>query len=949
MRTVTANFSGGQTFVATESLWQYDYGFVLVLQGLELPTYYEVHFSHTFTQLADVNIGDANGVAIDDKFLRKDGYLFAWVYLHDEVTDGYTKYQVKIPIAKRAKPPEDPPTHEQQEALAQAITALNEQTGRAEGAADRAEQAEVNAKASEDAAALSEQNASGSAEAAASSERNAAQFELDAAASAATAMDKASDAAQAANAAIAAANTAEGAAGSVIEDARRAETAATHAEQYSDAAQIAKEGAVASEQAAQRHKNDAVDAKEAAQSAASTATQKAQAAEDYAGIASQKAEVATDKALEATLSATDASGSASNAAVSETQAEISATAAGNAETEAKTARDLAQGYATDANESKLAAVAAQGYAETAQGKAETAQGKAEDAQAAAETAQGLAETAQDAAEDAALESEGYAKGTQDGTAVESGSPYYQANAKYYKEQAAESAAAAAASAASLTVDSELSDTSTNPVQNKVIDAEIVYIKDHLLDMYPTDEASGTIASFPDGANNVPLKSCVVNLSPVQDLHGQDSPYPAGGGPNLLPFEDVFTEGWTNTVNGITATYSKGYMRITGTNTSSDWTNIVYFRIAWYNNPFEFGAGDYAMPNYLTIVCTVDGVTKNNGNPFTANESVSVQGFYIAVQGGLTVDWNVPLVFARASTRPTTYSPYENICPISGHTGVEANVAGHNVWDEEWEVGTINDSTGADKTGSNVRSKNYIPVVPDTTYYFYAGTGTAVRLFYYGVDKSFLGYTDTGSVTFTTPSTAYYCRFRTFNIYGNTYNHDISINYPSTDTEYEPYNGNSYSVTWPDEVFGGSAEVVEGEGHNTKEFFERPLSDAFLVLEYTNTKRYRYQNIFTNPVIKAGAISNFAPHYYNADDFVHFYVDGRNCDVFVPKDTELSVIIQVCAETTTPSDFTITPTPVSTLEGDNNIWSNGDSVEVEYCADTKLYIDKKLAALVAALS
>ena len=135
MRTITASFSSGQTFVTTESLWQFDYGFILVLEGLELPAYYEVHFSHTFTQLADVNIGDANGVAIDDKFLRHDGYLYAWVYLHDEVTDGYTKYQVKIPIAKRAQPPEDPPSQEQEEALAQAIAALNEQTGRAEDAA----------------------------------------------------------------------------------------------------------------------------------------------------------------------------------------------------------------------------------------------------------------------------------------------------------------------------------------------------------------------------------------------------------------------------------------------------------------------------------------------------------------------------------------------------------------------------------------------------------------------------------------------------------------------------------------------------------------------------------------------------------------------------------------------------------------------------------------------
>ena len=158
MRTITASFSSGQTFVTTESLWQFDYGFILVLEGLELPAYYEVHFSHTFTQLADVNIGDANGVAIDDKFLRHDGYLYAWVYLHDEVTDGYTKYQVKIPIAQRAQPPEDPPSTEQRDALAQAIDALNTQVGVAQAAAEEAEGHKDDA---EDAATLAQSWAEG--------------------------------------------------------------------------------------------------------------------------------------------------------------------------------------------------------------------------------------------------------------------------------------------------------------------------------------------------------------------------------------------------------------------------------------------------------------------------------------------------------------------------------------------------------------------------------------------------------------------------------------------------------------------------------------------------------------------------------------------------------------------------------------------------------------------
>ena len=107
--------------------------------------------------------------------------------------------------------------------------------------------------------------------------------------------------------------------------------------------------------------------------------------------------------------------------------------------------------------------AAQEAAESAQGKAETAQGKAEDAQAAAESARAAAEAAEGGAVTAkndavsaknaaagsasgaaadALKAEGYALGKQSGTDVGSSSPYYHANAKYYKEQADADATAA---------------------------------------------------------------------------------------------------------------------------------------------------------------------------------------------------------------------------------------------------------------------------------------------------------------------------------------------------------------------------------------------------------------------------------------------------------------------------------------------------------------------------
>lgn len=149
-----------------------------------------------------------------------------------------------------------------------------------------------------------------------------------------------------------------------------------------------------------------------------------------------------------------------NAKYYNTQAGMAKDAAVQAKEDAETAEGNANQSKTAAAQSAESAQAAQGAAEEAQRKAETAQEKAEDAQGKAEDAQGTAEEAKrtavqaaetaggaaenaeesaDAAEQSELKAEGYAVGQQSGTDVGSDSPYYQNNAKYYKEQAALSA------------------------------------------------------------------------------------------------------------------------------------------------------------------------------------------------------------------------------------------------------------------------------------------------------------------------------------------------------------------------------------------------------------------------------------------------------------------------------------------------------------------------------
>jgi len=118
----------------TRFAWQADYGQVLKIEGVELPFAYEVHFSNqeaggtTVTQ-----IGDEDGVTIPDQFFQSGADVYAWIYLHTGEDDGETVYKIIIPVRDRPMPSNGTPTPVQQDAITQAIAALDaavEQTGR---------------------------------------------------------------------------------------------------------------------------------------------------------------------------------------------------------------------------------------------------------------------------------------------------------------------------------------------------------------------------------------------------------------------------------------------------------------------------------------------------------------------------------------------------------------------------------------------------------------------------------------------------------------------------------------------------------------------------------------------------------------------------------------------------------------------------------------------------
>ena len=120
-----ASFAGCRS-VAADPLYQWDYGQILQLQDIALPSAYEVHFAASRTAATSYTvIGDAAGVAIPDALLLTGESIYAWLYLHAGEDDGETVFQVVIPVISRPEPSNGTPTPVQQDAITQAIAALN--------------------------------------------------------------------------------------------------------------------------------------------------------------------------------------------------------------------------------------------------------------------------------------------------------------------------------------------------------------------------------------------------------------------------------------------------------------------------------------------------------------------------------------------------------------------------------------------------------------------------------------------------------------------------------------------------------------------------------------------------------------------------------------------------------------------------------------------------------
>lgn len=295
----------------------------------------------------------------------------------------------------------------------------------------------------------------------------------------------------------------------------------------------------------------------------------------------------------------------------------------------------------------------------------------------------------------------------------------------------------------------------------------------------------------------------------------------------------------------------------------------------------------------------------------------------------------------------------NVRPITGWTGMNITRTGKNLLPNKKVAFSTNTWIGTDSTSDDFYF--YLPVgtytlsavlLSGNTLWMRSSKATSNTR----ISSATVTTTPTG--TFTVTEADYY-RFWVNGVSPeNVVNFQLEVG--SLATTYEPYNGTTYPISWEDEagtVYGGTLDVTTGLLTVTHELkaiseFSWTQYQTNPIVFYTTVsgKAFGVSNIMSDAFSVTGAsvssmtagtmrgIATQAVVYIAANstdptDFVHDY--GTN---------------QLLYELATPQTYQLTPQAVTTILGQNNIWADTGDVEVAYCADTKMYIDKMISEL-----
>lgn len=475
----------------------------------------------------------------------------------------------------------------------------------------------------------------------------------------------------------------------------------------------------------------------------------------------------------------------------------------------------------------------------------------------------------------------------------------------------------------------------------------------------------------------PLKECKVYFNPVQDLHGYDSPWVGGAGKNLLDMtdENIVIGKYISNSGVVTDNsnnfYNSKYIPVkpNTTYTLSTSTAISYCSFMEYDENKEFITRTLFGKSAPAITSETITTTENTAYILIGS---NVKYSSLSLEDVKAISWQL-----EQGASATSWVPYENVCPISGWTGVEVYRTGKNLLDTatsdeivaNWEVA----SSGYNKKISGLPVGQRFTLQANITkdlgenisnYRFYLnGSRTSGVFFNTGTP---LGIHSTNNEVDNNGELHLYHNYAGLTRYGVEFN-NIQLEFGGSATSYEPYIGTTLPIDWTTEagtVYGGYVDLVKGEvvetyhkiildGTTTNCKVNRDYSDSTYIvggivyLEPAGTyDTYSNSKLFcdTMPILAVNDATTALPYIRtisagnqylriylaNTEDYPELDTNQKRID-FVNAYLVENPITVVYPLMVPQLVATLTPTQLKTLRGTNNIWANnnGGNIEVAY--------------------
>ena len=402
----------------------------------------------------------------------------------------------------------------------------------------------------------------------------------------------------------------------------------------------------------------------------------------------------------------------------------------------------------------------------------------------------------------------------------------------------------------------------------------------------------SIASFVDEEGDMPI-DLTATIVPVQP--GSGDPYPPGGR-NLLDSSQVPAESkYINSQTGALTSPGSGLEWRHSTFIPVTAGQVLYF--GQENSTATVAGGAFYSSNdgsgYISGYSTSQ--LASAGNVWTVPEGAN----YLRHSWSLSVNPNWEnTVYITLNTNPHEWMPYSNIRPISGWTECKVTRAGKNLFNPTFADYTAN---------SNYIYMNNVVKEGQIARFTFTDKDTSVD-----ISGCYIGFQVGLSETQSTAKASRWAinngtiQSNTTNVNGNgivcpgvfiypkteeAFNklfsrYNIMVELGLTATAYEPYHGNTYSVTFPaaaGTVYGGTPNVTKG----------------------------------TLAVTKANIAS------YAGETLPGAWISDR--DVYAAGTTP-TIGAQVVYELAEPIVYHLTPVEIRTLAGQNTIWADTGNIK-----------------------